>query len=65
MVQQHKKDHKKKQKGRIRRKSDFDDETPEGDRHVAVVNTETNEVLKGDEAPTADELEDWLTNHPG
>lgn len=65
MVQQHKKDHKKKQKGRVRRKSDFDDETPEGDRRVAVVNTETNEVLKGDDAPKEDELEEWLTNHPG
>lgn len=65
MVEQHKKDHRKKQKGRVRRKSDFDDETPEGDRHVTVVNTETNEVLKGDEAPTADQLEEWLINHPG
>ncbi|EDO48116.1 predicted protein [Nematostella vectensis] len=66
MVQQHKRDHKKKlQKGRVRRKSDFDDETPDADKHIPVVDTETGEVLKGDDAPTAGELEDWLTTHPG
>jgi hypothetical protein len=65
MVQQHKKDHRKKQKGRIRRKSDFDDEIPDGDRRVAVADTETNQVLRGDEAPTADELDEWLLAHPG
>ena len=51
---------------RKRRKSDYDDdETPEGDRHVPVVDTETGVVLKGEDAPTADDLDVWLENHPG
>ena len=51
---------------RKRRKSDYDDdETPEGDRHVPVVDTETGVVLKGDDAPIADNLDVWLETHPG
>ena len=69
MVQQHKREQRKKQlklKGnRARTKSDFDDETPDGDRHVPVVDTETGIVLKGEDAPTADELDAWLACHPG
>ena len=68
MVQQHKREQRKKQikDNRKRRKSDFDDdETPEGDRHVPVVDTETGNVLKGEDAPTADDLDTWLESHPG
>ena len=68
MVQQHKREQRKKQikDNRKRRKSDFDDdETPEGDRHVPVVDTETGHVLKGEDAPTADDLDTWLESHPG
>ena len=68
MVQQHKREQRKKvaKDKRKRRKSDYDDdETPEGDRHVPVVDTETGVVLKGDDAPTADDLDVWLQSHPG
>ena len=68
MVQQHKREQRKKvaKDKRKRRKSDYDDdETPEGDRHVPVVDTETGVVLKGDDAPIADDLDVWLQSHPG
>ena len=68
MVQQHKREQRKKQmkENRKRRKSDYDDdETPEGNRHVPVVDTETGMVLKGDDAPIADNLDSWLESHPG
>lgn len=68
MVQQHKREQRKKHKkeNRKRRKSDFDDdETPDADRHVPVVDTETGVVLKGDDAPVAHDLDLWLETHPG
>lgn len=68
MVQQHKREQRKKQlkENRKRRKSDYDDdETPEGNRHVPVVDTETGLVLKGEDAPIADNLDSWLESHPG
>ncbi|KAK2549220.1 putative global transcription activator SNF2L2 [Acropora cervicornis] len=68
MVQQHKREQRKKHKkeNRKRRKSDFDDdETPDADRHVPVVDTETGVVLKGEDAPVAHDLDLWLETHPG
>lgn len=68
MVQQHKREQRKKhiKEHRKRRKSDYDDdETPDDDRHVPVVDTETGVVLKGDDAPVAHDLDEWLESHPG
>jgi SWI/SNF-related matrix-associated actin-dependent regulator of chromatin subfamily A protein 2/4 len=33
--------------------------------HVHVVNVESGEELKGEEAPLASQLEAWLEMHPG
>lgn len=68
MVQQHKREQRKKhiKEHRKRRKSDYDDdETPDDDRHVPVVDTETGVVLKGEDAPVAHDLDEWLESHPG
>lgn len=66
MVQQHKKEQmkKKRHKGQ-RRKSDFEDEVEEGRQRIPVYDTETGHVLKGEDGPTADQLEEWLASHPG
>lgn len=65
MVQQHKKEQMKKKHRGQRRKSDFEDEVEEGSRHVPVYDTETGQVLKGEDGPTSDQLEEWLAVHPG
>lgn len=36
----------------------------DSDRHIAVINTETGEVMKGDKAPKASNLDVWLELHP-
>lgn len=67
MVQAHKREVRRRTHHRgaaHRRKSDFEDEIPEGDQHVPVSDTETGQVLKGEEAPKASELDDWLAAHP-
>lgn len=33
--------------------------------HLIVRNSATGEILKGDDAPKADELEEWLEQNPG
>uniref|UniRef100_A0A183BK89 Helicase ATP-binding domain-containing protein n=1 Tax=Globodera pallida TaxID=36090 RepID=A0A183BK89_GLOPA len=33
--------------------------------HIIVRNSATGEMLKGEEAPKADDLDDWLVQHPG
>lgn len=65
MVQQHKKEQMKKKHRGHRRKSDFEDEIEEGSRQVPVYDTETGQVVKGADGPTADQLEEWLAVHPG
>ncbi len=37
----------------------------EDDYRVKVINTSTGEVLEGDEAPIASQLDSWLEAHPG
>lgn len=43
------------------------DETSQqaGDVRVTVIETATGKTLSGEEAPTAQELQTWLDNHPG
>lgn len=66
MVQQHKKEQMKKRRHKgQRRKSDFEDEVEEGSQRIPVYDTETGHVLKGEDGPTADQLEEWLASHPG
>uniref|UniRef100_A0A914EBK5 Uncharacterized protein n=1 Tax=Acrobeloides nanus TaxID=290746 RepID=A0A914EBK5_9BILA len=44
-------------------KQAFNDQ--EGEIHVIVRNTTTGEIIKGEEAPKADEIDAWLEAHPG
>ena len=41
-----------------------DEENSDTDRHVAVKNTETGEILQGENAPKFSNLDTWLEMHP-
>merc|ERR1719427_1315338 len=65
MVGQHKKETKEKQKEAIRaQKAEARARIPEHLRRIPVKNKDTGKILKGDSAPLAMELEDWLSKNP-
>ncbi|XP_076812065.1 SWI/SNF-related matrix-associated actin-dependent regulator of chromatin subfamily A member 4-like [Clavelina lepadiformis] len=51
-----------KKKGKRKKKKSEDEE--DQDRHVAVKNIETGEILHGETAPKASNLDAWLEMHP-
>ncbi|XP_050674085.1 ATP-dependent helicase brm isoform X2 [Leptidea sinapis] len=79
MVKQHKQEQRKKQQEEERRKRKsrkrkaleggeidaMDDSSQTSDSRVAVMDSKTGEVLKGEEAPLLSQLRDWLDTHPG
>ncbi|KAK7501203.1 hypothetical protein BaRGS_00007688 [Batillaria attramentaria] len=60
LVKQHKDDVKKKHQDESEADTHKDDESSNGEMHVKVVNVETGQVLSGEEAPLASQLEAWL-----
>lgn len=61
LVKQHKEDVKKKHQAAKKKKRRLkDDESSNGEMRVNVVNVETGQVLSGEEAPLASQLEAWL-----
>ncbi|XP_039271733.2 SWI/SNF-related matrix-associated actin-dependent regulator of chromatin subfamily A member 2-like isoform X2 [Styela clava] len=61
LVQEHKVLLAKKKGVRKKKKKEKVDDA---DRHIAVLNTETGEVMTGDDAPRASNLDAWLEMHP-
>ncbi|XP_025830418.1 ATP-dependent helicase brm isoform X3 [Agrilus planipennis] len=78
MVKQHKVEQKRKQQEEERRKRkrkkrltadglpvDDDDCSQESDRPITVIESNTGKTLAGEEAPTLNNLKEWLEQHPG
>uniref|UniRef100_F6WMT5 HSA domain-containing protein n=3 Tax=Ciona intestinalis TaxID=7719 RepID=F6WMT5_CIOIN len=53
-----------KKKGKRKKKKTEEEQSNDVDRHVAVKNTETGEVLQGEKAPKFSNLDAWLDMHP-
>ena len=67
LVNEHKKMQKKKKKSPKKAKKFFESEEGEEDgeeKRVAVVDTATGQVLSGEDAPKASDIEQWLLDHP-
>ena len=67
LVNEHKKMQKKKKKSPKKAKKFFESEEGEEDgeeKRIAVVDTATGQVLSGEDAPKASDIEQWLLDHP-
>lgn len=68
-MKKHRKDIKRKKREHRKKREEEVDETGEiiekmdPEDHVAVVNTETGEMLTGSNAPTASQIEEWLAQN--
>ena len=61
-IKRKKREHRKKRRELEGELGDMIDKM-DPEEHVAVVNTETGEMLTGADAPTASQVEDWLAQH--
>ena len=68
LVNEHKKMQRKKKKSpKKATKKFFESEEGEEDgeeKRIAVVDTATGQVISGEDAPKASEVEQWLLDHP-
>ncbi|KAL4132863.1 hypothetical protein QTP88_009944 [Uroleucon formosanum] len=71
MVKEHKLEQKRKQQEEQRKKKksdepeDHDESSQQSDMHVSVYEPSTGRMFKGEEAPLASQLNNWLDAHPG
>ena len=67
LVNEHKKMQRKKKRSPKKAKKFFESEEGEEDgeeKRIAVVDTATGQVLSGEDAPKASDVEQWLLDHP-
>ncbi|XP_070196110.1 probable global transcription activator SNF2L2 [Littorina saxatilis] len=70
LVKQHKEEVKKLQAAKKRKKKKDipegmgQDETSQSQMHVKVINMETGQILSGEDAPLASQLETWMEENP-
>ncbi|XP_013396616.1 transcription activator BRG1 isoform X1 [Lingula anatina] len=72
LVQEHKDEQKKKYKKKKKKKKDenlqegmMDESSTASEMRVHVIETATGNILKGEEAPLASQLDAWMEMHPG
>ena len=69
LVKKHRQDIKRKKREHRKKRRELEGELGDlidkmdPEEHVAVVNTETGEMLTGNEAPTASQVEEWLSQN--